>query len=49
MCVVAFPTVILTKFQGDWKNDTHQLEFFVNVELEKTKSLNKISAKVQSA
>lgn len=25
MCVVAFPTIILTTFQGHWKNDTHQL------------------------
>lgn len=38
MCVCTIPAVIFTKFQGSWKNDTQQLEFFVNMELEKQKA-----------
>ncbi len=35
MVVLTFPAVIIIKFQGPWKNDTSQLEFFVGRELEK--------------
>ncbi len=35
MVVLAFPAVVIMKFQGPWKNDTTQLEFFVGRELEK--------------
>lgn len=48
MCVLAFPTIILTTFQGHWKNDTHQLEYFVHLELRKVKSLEDLDKKVQT-
>lgn len=35
MCVIAIPTVIFTTFKGHWNNETHQLSYFVHLEMKR--------------